>query len=240
MEFTAKWFGKKGLLALFALLPAFGAQAQLTCNKGYNCGPCNSAQQAYTFTGLFCVACSGWCKWFFAPEGDEKALMQDAPEGTLVPMEGGIYRALLVPQGELVAISGVNMWAAGAIMTLSSLAGKVDLSHGSAPLSSLPTSATIDLATTQWSPEQLLATGQPVPSGVNARVGWTMARTALRDAELRITSYVADDEGRVLYRVYPDVVLQLNDPSSVTASLTRDKTAIADMPFALRSWTLAE
>lgn len=224
--------------ALVLALASATADAQLLCNKGRNCGPCDSWQQAYAWSGLFCVACSGVCKWY-APPPDGAESKVDASAG-FVPLEGGVYQRLDISFADLQAIAQVNPWAAAALMTLGALPGSVDLSHGSAKLDALPTAATIALAAGPWTSDQVRASSVPFGLDVDARVGWTMSRKASEDASFRLAAYVADPEGRVLYNVYPDVILRFADPPDLTGTADREKIATERRaPLALKSWSPA-
>lgn len=224
--------------ALVLMLGSATADAQLLCNKGRNCGPCDSFQQAYAWSGLFCVACSGVCKWYSPQPDGAEAKSDETPE--FLPMEGGVYRPIQIAYSQLQAIAQVNPWAASALMTLGALPASIDLSHGSAKLAALPTAATFALAAGPWTADQVQATSVPFGIDVDARVGWTMMRKASQDAEFRVSAFVADGDGRVLYNVYPDVILRFADPPGLAPAGDRDKIgASRPLPLTLTSWSPA-
>ena len=231
----------KVILGAFTLLLATVSYGQLLCNRGYNCGPCNGGQ-AYARTGASCVACFGVCVWY-SPGEKASDVAPAASNATFVPLEGGLYLGIEFTASQLHEIAARNLWAANAMLDLRSLEGQVDLSHGYLTLLALPTPATIALADMPVRRvEDVSATVLPLEPGIDARVSWVLTRAAYRDAELRLSSYVADDVGRILYKPYPDVIVFLADIQN-SSGTAQDKRQLPDgmrPRLVARSWIVAD
>lgn len=231
----------KMILGTFALLVCTVSSGQLLCNRGYNCGPCNGGQ-AYARTGTSCVACFGICQWY-SPGEKESDLAPAASNATFVPLEGGLYLGIEFTASQLYEIAARNLWAANAMLDLRSLEGQVDLSHGYLTLIGLPTRATIALADMPIRRvEDVSTTVLPLEPGIDARVSWVLSRDAYRDAELRLSSYVADEVGRILYKPYPDVVVSFADIQNAPEA-AQDKRQLSEgtrTRLVARSWIVAD
>lgn len=219
------------------------ASAQLMCNRGYNCGRCNGGQ-AYAKTGpgpFQCVPCLGVCIPFLTAEPDPAAGSEI--EGTFVPFHRDVSLALTVAPAIANEIAARNVWAAKALVDLAALGAQVDIMSGQMRLGELPSAQTVALAAkAERDHAAIAANTRPLPANIDARVGWSLTRVAQQDAELKLWSFVADRDGRVLYKPYPDVIVRFIEQPLAMASRVPSEKDTPTRAFVLdaRSWHVAD
>jgi hypothetical protein len=202
-------FAVAGLFLCSAMVDAFAqgctwtwstlAQKCVSCPRGFG------AQSWYKdpLSGT-CGACTGYCRSFIAESASaEETSAEERIEHVALPT--GLEREVNVSHAHLREINMRNPWAASVLMTIQRMGELADLRGGTFHLTTLPTVESVD--------EMLAGTflaekAMPMPGGVRAEVSVRLERGPGDSARLHLSSFTVDSDRRMLYKVYPDVVVE--------------------------------
>lgn len=221
------------------LLLAFGLlsiDARALCTYTYNpltgCVPCRDWSQSYIkdFNTGNCSPCAGFCRAFLV-EGDgaektSKSRVEYFPDSTASD------RQLIVEADQLKAIAIRNPWAASVLITLQQNSDVVNLGSGTSFLTTVPTEEAI---ISLMAGDASLVQSMPTPAGVLARVSHRLERGPGEVARLFLSSYTVDAEDRMMFKVYPDIVLEMHE-----AGANKGTSSLQHTTLMTRAWMAVE
>ena len=233
-------------LAVVAIFGAQEATGQALCNRrwtGILCTACggSGATPAYTSYWWGCVACFGGCPWYFGPESDGS----DDKAEVAAPDPSGISRQLNISASQLREIASRNPWAASILISLVDIGELANINGATSYMALLPT---VESVYAQVAGDIELAKSVATSAEIRGRVTHRLERGPGTSARLYMTSFVADEDERILYKPYPDVVLDLFEappsaarsetPGGNTQKIEREPGSVRSL--IVQSWKVAE
>lgn len=219
---------------LFLFLAFLSIDARALCTWQYNswqgCVSCREWGQAYIkdYNTNNCSPCSGWCRAYLVEGDSEKSV----GKVEFVPDASALDRQLNIDASQLQAIAIRNPWAASVLYTLQQHSAVTELRNGTTVLATIPTEeAVVALLAGDASVLQSMQ----APAGINARVSHRLERGPGEVARLYLASFTVDSEDRMMFKVYPDVVVEMFEPGA--ARLPSAKMAGS---LIARTWKVAE
>lgn len=238
-----------GLMLGLASLPSMAqlCTAHIDQWTGKCVGGCSGfyAYKATCYGCNTCVLCGGCI-----PLGPQDAAAAKATDAQSLPVVLATGEMLAIPDAEIRRIAVANPWIAASIIALRDMGSNAVLAAGDAHFSRGPTEASIAYMLDGGAdPVAVDRSMLPFSEGFHARTTWRLERGPGPDDRLLMSSGVIDPSGRLLYRVYPDITLTLEEASTDERPTTghggkqgmdRMKQVPAGQLLRLRSWKVAE
>lgn len=215
----------------------------------------------HAWTGILCVSCAtypatvAFRAWWWGCTGCispcKTFITEEAPDATaeaklaLQRNPAAVSRQLQVTGDQLRDIGARNPWAASILYALEQSGPLADVKAGTSYLTMLPSAASIDA---MLAGNDQGARAFASPATVRARVMHRLERGPDTSARLYLSSVVVDDDERVLYKVFPDIVVELYEaPTESVTPMPREGGTLKEAAapngirgLVARSWTIAE
>jgi hypothetical protein len=226
------------------LTAGFGAvcsmPASALCSAQINefgaCVGCRSAGPAYINCGGGCCICSNVC-FPFAPSKD--AVTGDESQLILARDRTALQRQVEFADRQVLDIAEQNIWAANTLAALRAMGADANWAGGENVLHAFPTLATVNaILQSGLNAPGLEETLTSKPADLRAKVTWHLDRGPGPIARLTLSSFVVDADGRMLYKIYPDIKLTFleDEPMQFVSGEEKAMKSVQARNLVLQSW----
>ena len=230
-------------LCLLSFTPIQAAAQTPGCNLTWQLNGCVGCRSvwgpSYKSANGGCAGCGGLCM-SFAP-ADATGEKKQPAEIVTIADPNALSRQLVIPQHLVRDIATRNPWAANALLTLQEIGQEADLRHGTVLLEYLPTVESVNRI---LAGDQSAIKSSPLPAGTLARVSHRLDRGPGENAQIFLSAYTVDSEERMLFRVYPDITVNLiersSEPSSSRGPARADGQDTLPAQLIARTWSATE
>ena len=142
-----------------------------------------------------CLSRSVACR-SFAPAKSESVATESER------LAGALNRSVNLTNAQLSDVADRNPWAAATLLAIETTGSLAALEAGNMAFDKLPTKENFST---------LLAgmpNTTPLPNGVRARVSYHLVRGPGEMATMTLSAFTVDEDDRMLYKVYPDVMVE--------------------------------
>ena len=216
----AKWKFFAASLSLFA-----AADVSAICTATLVNGECVgcprdrwAAAASYNSVGG-CLSCSVSCRSYLAAK-DEVVTQAE-------PLAGSLSRSVNLTHSQLASMAERNPWAAATLLAIQHTGPLAEVRAGTMAFDKLVTRENFS-SLMGGAPN-----ATPLPAGVRARVAYRLERGPGAIATMVVSSFTVDEDERMLYKAYPDVLVEFAESPAAssrsgTGLISRQEDSLGD------------